>query len=924
MRPLKLRMSAFGPYTNEAHLDLESLGTSGVYLITGDTGAGKTTIFDGIVYALYGKPSGANRDEGMLRSKNASPSTPTEVELEFSCKGNTYKILRSPTYSRLKKSGEGLTSEPARVELHLPSGRVITNTKEANAEVEGIIGLSRDQFLQIAMIAQGEFLKLLFASTDDRIKIFQKIFKTKPYELLQIELSNKARELGIEHERARQSIGQYINGIQIKEASPYEGELQMAKNDSMPIIDVVDLIKKLIELDTCEKKELEGELEATENQITKASNNLNSIEACKKSKEQLEKNKERLMELEPRLELAKKEFDEQRSEQRKAEKRELDKEIAQMDVELEGHKELKNITTELAEVKEEILSLDALIKATSEQIEALRDEISKLENEQSSLKDTPEKRARLEAKRSDLEEKQRRLRALASSLDDREEKSKELEKSRKEYLKLSEISQNAQLIYIEKHRAFLNEQAGVLAHELKDGEPCIVCGSIHHPSPAVKTQNAPSKQELEQYERQKQDAIEREQIASRSCERIGGTLQEQARKLQGELNEYFATEVELDNARELILSAQDAIMVELEAIVSQIEELDVGAKRLKALDEAIPTKKKSLEDVVQSLADSKSKKASCEASAIALEKRQRQIQGELKYESEEQAKSAKSSCVQRQEALVKAYDNAESTFNDLNSEHIALTASIKELKEQLSTTKEFDEEKEKQALALAKEKKAELNTRLQDATSRISQNSFALAEINKKIDYVSKLDEKYAWVKALADTANGTLVGKEKIKLETYIQMAYFDRIIRRANLRLLKMTSGQYELKRKADENTRRGQCGLDLDVCDHYTGTERSVKTLSGGESFKASLSLALGLAEEIQSSAGGVQIDTMFVDEGFGSLDEESLDQAMNALTSLSDGNRLVGIISHVSELKNRIEKQIVITKDKLGGSTAKIVL
>lgn len=924
MRPLKLRMSAFGPYTNEVCLDLSILGTSGIYLITGDTGSGKTTIFDGIVYALYGKPSGANRDEGMLRSKGASPSVPTEVELEFLCKGKEYKILRSPAYSRPKKSGDGLTNEPARVELHLPNGRAITNTKEANTVIEEIIGLNREQFLQIAMIAQGEFLKLLFASTDERIKIFQKIFKTKPYEQLQILLSEEAKSIGAERERARQSISQYIAGIQIKPFSPYEKELQMAKNNEMPIVDVIALIEKLIKLDITENDLINTELKAIDDQILVTSNNLKAIEANKKNKQELERNQEALSSLTPMLNDAKNKYNEQKSEKQREIRNETNAKIALINSELEKYDELEDINKDRAQKESQRANTQNCIDTTNEELGKLTKEIAELEAEQKALKNAPEEKARLEAKNNELLEKKRKLTSLKNMLESRNRGVEKLEKAQQEYLNLSKISENAQKMYQEKQRAFLNEQAGILANELKDGEPCLVCGSIHHPSPAEKSTQAPSKEELEQYDNERQNAIKRTQDASVNCATIKGTLDELTNKLIAELREFFGTEVLLNDAEKAIQSAESALTTEFEAISNQLEDKKSGVERLNALEELIPQRKQALENAKALLNSYQNQLASLNSSIEGLEKHQKKIQGELKYENKQKALEAKNELIVKQEEQNQALESAEKTYNSLNERFVALSTSIAELKTQLQNIRELDEENENQVLGELTTKKTALTKQNHEVVSRIKQNEYSHAEILKKVDEVSNLDEKYALAKALSDTANGTVSGKEKIKLETYIQMTYFDRIIRRANIRLLKMTNGQYELKRKTDENSKRAQSGLDLDVINHFDSTQRSVKTLSGGESFKASLSLALGLAEEIQSSAGGVQIDTMFVDEGFGSLDEDSIDKAMSALASLSDGNRLVGIISHVSELKLRIEKQIVIKKNKSGQSTATIIV
>ena len=291
-----------------------------------------------------------------------------------------------------------------------------------------------------------------------------------------------------------------------------------------------------------------------------------------------------------------------------------------------------------------------------------------------------------------------------------------------------------------------------------------------------------------------------------------------------------------------------------------------------------------------------------------------------KKEAEETVKHLKNGIQLHKNALEKV----ETEYADLEKELAGLKGKIDQLKKQLESKEDIDTEKlleEKNALT---EKKTELTEKSETISTRIYTNNRAKENISKKATELTTIEEKWTWVKALSNTANGNISGKEKIMLETYIQATFFDRIIDRANTRLMVMSGGQYELIRRQEASNYRSQSGLELDVKDHYNGSIRNVKTLSGGESFKASLSLALGLSDEIQSNAGGIKLDTMFVDEGFGSLDEESLQQAIKALADLSEGNRLVGIISHVAELKERIDKQVIVTKEKTGGSKVTIVI
>ena len=315
-----------------------------------------------------------------------------------------------------------------------------------------------------------------------------------------------------------------------------------------------------------------------------------------------------------------------------------------------------------------------------------------------------------------------------------------------------------------------------------------------------------------------------------------------------------------------------------------------------------------------------------EADKASLSERKKQCDTDkesLRFGSIAEAKKKSEALEKTISEMKEAFDKAQNALSESDKKIAGYTSSIKELTKQLSSDCDLDKEEETKKKTEITEKKTADDAVAKVLHSRIESNTQVLANIRAKVGDLDALEKRYTWLKALSNTANGNISGKEKVMLETYIQMTYFDRIIARANTRFMIMSGGQYELKRRKEAENNRSQSGLDLDVIDHYNGTERSVKTLSGGESFKASLSLALGLSDEIQASAGGVKLDTMFVDEGFGSLDEESLDQAMKALLSLADGNRLVGIISHVADLKNRIDKQIVVIKEKSGGSKANIV-
>ena len=374
-----------------------------------------------------------------------------------------------------------------------------------------------------------------------------------------------------------------------------------------------------------------------------------------------------------------------------------------------------------------------------------------------------------------------------------------------------------------------------------------------------------------------------------------------------------------DIAKENISELQSKI----KSINSEIEQLSKNISRKDSIEKILPQSTKRLEELQDSINTISNTITTYTSENKAIEERIKSLKSKLifssKLEADAKIKSNNDTVLKIQNAI----ELATKRLNECNEKLASTTATKAELSKQLDGKEEINLENEKIKLNELEGNIRRLRAYKEEIHSRIVNNQSNYKNIKLKSDELIEAEKQYTIVKSLSDTANGNITGKDKIMLETYIQMHYFDRIISRANARLVIMTGGQYDLLRRKEAASKMGQSGLDLDVIDHYNGTERSVKSLSGGESFKASLALALGLSDEIQSSAGGIQLDTMFIDEGFGSLDEDSLSQAMNALASLASSNKLIGIISHVGELKQKIDKQIVVKKDKTGGSRAEII-
>ena len=920
MRPITLTMSAFGPYAAKTVIELDKLGTNGLYLITGDTGAGKTTIFDAITYALYGEASGNTRDVNMFRSKYAEPSTPTEVELTFEYTQKIYTVKRNPEYDRPKARGEGYTTEKANAELHYPDGRVVTKLKEVNKAIVDIMGIDRSQFTQIAMIAQGDFLKLLLASTEDRKKIFQKIFRTQCYYQLQERLKQQTGELAKDYGKIGDSIRQYINGIACHPNDVLKLEVDKAKKGELKNTEAVQLVEKLIKQDTAEQQKVLGQIGKLDKQKEAIAAQLAVAENRKTTEEKQEKAKENLARETQRQKTLETEKNEAAAHQPEVQK--AVEAIAKLEAQLPEYAEMQKKQTERTGQQKDLKELAQKIKTESETEKKLALSIKDLKVEQASLQNAGAAQAAQKAEKNRLAEQQKDLEALKKEYAAHQKLEAQLKKAQADYAQKSEDSGKKRTEYEHKNKLYLDAQAGILAETLTEGVPCPVCGSLEHPHPAQKPENAPTKQELEICKAKAEEAEAATQTASSKASTCIGQVDAGRKTLQARGQKWLGTDA-IEEIERLCSEKLQQTAEQLQKAEQQLKEIAKQLGRKAALDQLIPQKEEELEQCKNRRGSYETQQASDGAKLQAAEKRLKELAEKLSYLSEAEANQALQQLHEQKEAWGKAIQETQKAYDECEKNLAALKGTLEGYQKTLQGMEKVDVQAVLAAQAEADQQKAVWEAQKREISDRLAVNGPILENLRPQIGKMEETEKRLQCVQALSDTANGRLSGKEKIMLETYIQMTFFDRIIRRANVRLMVMSGGQYELKRRVNAENNRSQAGLELDVIDHYNGSERSVKTLSGGESFKASLALALGLSDEIQSSAGGIRLDTMFVDEGFGSLDEESLEQAVNALVGLTQGNRLVGIISHVSELKNRIDKQIVVTKEKSGGSKAEIL-
>ena len=914
MRPNKLIMSAFGPYAGKVELNLNELGQNGLYLITGDTGAGKTTIFDAITYALFGKASGENRETSMFRSKYADAETPTEVELYFTCKGKEYYIKRNPEYDRPKTKGDGLTTEKANAELKMPDGRIVTKVKEVDSAVVEILGVDRSQFTQIAMIAQGDFLKLLLAPTEDRKKIFQKLFKTQNYYVLQEKLKSESGKLSSEYDDIKKSIEQYINGIMCDEDDVLSIQVKKAKSNELSVSEIVLLAEELIKNDEIAEGELDAKIKHFDKELEEITKLLTKAQTLKSAKTSLETAQTELADAKnKKTELLQKL---KNAEEHKSDIADAVNKIAAIDAEFAGYDELDNNKKQLSDLYASIKEDESSYKVKYAELEELDKKITELETEAKTLETAGVEKSNVQGQIKDVTGKKTAFEGLEKEIKELRVLEKQLADAQNMYMEKSHAARNKKTIYDALNKAYLDEQAGILADGLEQGHPCPVCGAVDHPQLAKKSVDAPSKHELETAKNNAEEAQKEESRASQRAGELNGIVTEKKAatdKLSKELAGDGDFEVELQK-----------ITAQLSELQEKLEKLEKDEERKSEIEKLLPAIREKLEAVKEYIVKLEENMAKNKAVSEALNKRTEELGKKLMFENKSGAMAEKTKLEILKNTMEAAIEKEKVNFENNEKNIAAIKSRVEENQKILASSEDIDVfELQCKQTDLKSEKEGVL-TQQKAVHSRRVANVISLENIRQKSAEINVVEENWKWVKSLSNTANGNISGKEKIMLETYIQMTYFDRIINRANSRLLVMSDGQYELVRRKEAENNRSQSGLELDVKDHYNGTQRSVKTLSGGESFKASLSLALGLSDEIQSSAGGIRLDTMFVDEGFGSLDEESLSHAIKALSSLADGNRLVGIISHVNELKERIEKQIVVKKEKTGGSRISVVV
>ena len=923
MKPLKLTMSAFGSYAGKNVIDFTGQ-QQGIFLITGDTGAGKTTIFDAITYALYNQTSGGERNGNMMRSQYARPETETYVELEFLYRGQTYRVRRNPDYKITKTLKNGKIREqkvPHSVELTLPDGTVFPEKKNAtDAKIIEILGLTADQFSQIVMIAQGDFLKLLYTKSDERKMIFSKLFRTDIYWKIQENLRRKSMEMDERIQENDRAFEQEKSRI-----------IPLPESEELPLDEFVERLRERLKDALKEQNLRRANVEELNKKITKYEeiNKLfRSLEKIRQTGKELEarqaESKERRQQIENARKADKVLVAEQQNLRQQQEVEQSAQAIAKMTETLANDQEMfETLKTQQQEAEAKQKREAADIQKKMLALEQSFPSYEALQNARS--EEQQAKKVWEDLGKTSEESFHKKKAGIAALKEQQKQQEQVVEQTKKNWEQTSLSASESAKHYEHMYEAFLKEQAGILAENLSAGCPCPVCGSTVHPDPAKLSDHAVTELEVEQAKKTRAAAEEKRDMAYAAFEAEKTEKQKLAQAVEKEEADFVLAQTIAKQQRK----EAEQNYVSLQKIAEQIREklvypsLAEAKKQYAAMQKALEAAEQEIERKRQKVSELAEAMNTLKGQKLAEEENQKTAKKLAAKTEKEYAKLLEKSGFVSEETYhlailpERSRSKLEREEKEYESQCLRQQSEQKLLEKQVSgktytDTTELNEQlkAEKQALKEAEKTYMELHTAYENDRS-VLQNCAVYLEKGKKLESEDQV------IKSLSKTANGRLSGSAKIDFETYIQRQYFKQIIHEANKRLLTMSNHQFILKLKEEANTgRKTNEGLDLSVYSLVTDSERDVKTLSGGESFLAALAMALGLSDIVERSAGAIHPDMMFIDEGFGSLDAQSRQQAIEVLAELAGDSRMVGIISHVTELKEQIDRKLVVSRTDKG--------
>ena len=1050
MKPIKLTMQAFGPYAGKCDIDFSKFGEKGLFLVTGDTGAGKTTIFDAISFALFNQTSGEVRKVTSLRSDYASPEDKTFVEFTFSHMGKEYRIVRNPLYERKSLRGDTMTNEKAAVTLFIEGENPVEGITPVANKIDDILHISYDQFKQISMIAQGEFRKVLNADSKSRGLILQKIFNTEKYAYMQKKINDMYSESHKEVMEIYRTIDVHFGGTEYDSDSEYAAKADAIKEEGKakepslnvePKFDVVNALIKEDEDKEAEFKELLKQAKENKASADKAytlgetlAKNFKEYDGHLMTKQYLDekkdefdlrekiigKQKRALYNVKPSYDKYVKEFEAYNASvinTKEAEKKfETAKEKAamadvaykvslskkpdadaililakQIEDEKPKYEKKDSLTVVKDQLETKLTALNESIKLSDENISKEKEEHEKRVYLLNELKDSSKLLAECKSEIDKQNERFGRIKTIINKeyaalkeARDKHEKSKDI------FIKSDEEFKKADAAYKSALTAYEFSMVGIFASRLEVGMPCPVCGSTTHPMPAVLEDTDVTEDEVNKLELKKDKVEKKRTDALANASGFKASVEEQEKSIANEITTYFKDIIEEDNLTvdKMIGSLKTAgnnLFVEIKKLKVAKEELEIKEKRFKELNDAEGKYEETLKKLTEvyekdrEVFDSENAKyiqTKTEIEAIGtlkfatlleaekeisgLRKKVKNIEEDIEKKNNlntgavkdmASKESAWKENQKQQDKLKESLENCskefEKTFLEygfinrkefeefLVSENVikAEENDIKEYKEKVIKNKASIEtalknvkDKERPDIKALEDKVNEAGLKTDEAEKRLGNVSRRIGNNKKILDNITKCHESCkdkmavaGKLKNIAQLINGTMAGKNKTSFETYVQMSGFDSIIRAANKRLHPLSGGQYQLYRHKDDDA-KGNIALELDILDNYTGKIRPVSSLSGGESFMAALSLALGLSDQVTANAGGIQIDTLFIDEGFGTLDAKSLNDSLSMLRGLSDSSKLIGIISHREELKEVIDNKIIVKKTPKGSDVS----
>lgn len=993
MMPISLTLSAFGPYPDTITIDFESFQEDGLFLITGPTGSGKTMIFDAMIFALYGKTSGQIRQTDSLRCDHALNEIPTFVEFSFSLHQQNYTIKRNPKYYL---EGKKTPKQPSAL-LILPDGKMVEGIKEVNQKMISLLGVDDQQFKQICMIAQGEFTKLIMASSDEREKVLRELFHSETYQKLEEKLKvhlktyqdkydlllNKRKdlmqELQVEDHQEYLSKQTKLIASQQKEYDDLKKnldqkkqQLQLYRLQNQRLIQLKDLKQQFQDL---KKQENDyQELNKTVDTLKKAQEtNYLYISYIKQQKklQTLKLNQEDFLKQLKKLE---KDYQEKKVQADSLDYKQQTKEKLQNQIQ-----ETKQLINQIYQYQNDYQNLQTLkqqYRMLDEEHKLFLKKKEKFENglqrDQERIQSEQQVQSKYELIKQQyvrLNEQKVKVHQLSDYYDQILKLNENKSDLQEEYTVVEKQVDHEKMQYNKMEKLYFRKQAGIFALQLKEDQPCPICGSLHHPHPAQIEKEDITKEKLDQQakkvkqqEHRLQDILQKILLSNQKKE----MLVKQTKQLSSELN------IQEEISKEIFIKELDHLSKDEKRMKKEYLELQDELKYIQKLKKSVALSLKdmstyeskelkqaqSLENIqVQihqlsgKLDDSLRQYEIGEVNKIyqQVQKEYRQLSLEIEtiQQDYEKVKNKYLEIKTKISSLNQQIIQEQEIYDELdNKYHTALDAFINEeeflnLKTQINQISILEKKYQDYLISLKSlnEQIISLENEVKDSTYvDLSSLSETIKEVNQqlreknddleklKIDYslkekmikdiqkinqqLEKDEDTYQRYLDLYNLASGK--NNARVSIERYVLATYFENMLIYANVIMKQLSQGRYQLLRKDDAGKGRSQQGLELDVFDQESGNIRSIKTLSGGESFKAALSLALGLSRMVQDYAGGIELNTLFIDEGFGSLDSQSLDQAMNCLMELHHENKLIGIISHVSDLKDRIERQLVVER------------